>query len=289
MNDTRNTTARRCEFCGEPLKVIPIELFGQVHMATCYGSCGCERSQEKLESFGPQGRAYEPSMRRCPQCGGTMQLDLATRRISDCPWCGYSCVFKSDLDSWAEGRRAERAEAAGGVLAGTGFGEMFWSAEPDYARADAIARTGKGLFITGGSGTAKTLMAASVAKVFAERGKAVRYVSSTQILSAIRDTYGGAGTEGEVFDELNGCDLLVLDDLGKEGDTSWAQSMLYTVIDGRYANGKPIIVTTNYTEPELVGKMADEYDDRTAEAIMSRLIEMTEKVVLDGPDRRLTA
>ena len=50
----------------------------------------------------------------------------------------------------------------------------------------------------------------------------------------------------------------------------------------------PIIVTTNFDEHELVTKMATASDGSIATATMSRIWEMTEKLVMDGPDRRLT-
>ena len=43
-----------------------------------------------------------------------------------------------------------------------------------------------------------------------------------------------------------GCaDLLVIDDLGTE-QTQWSISKIYTIIDSRYRNKLPTIVTTNY-------------------------------------------
>lgn len=280
MNASASTTAR-CEYCGEPLKTITVNLFGAVHNVACHGSCGCRKSAERL---GPPKQPPVPSGHRCPKCGGQMMRD---GYVSDCPWCGYTAVFSTDLDAHHAGIRAERAAAMGGILAGTGVPELYWDAEPDRRRADEIARTGKGLYIVGGNGTAKTLMAASIAKAYAESGRTVRFASSVKLLSSFKDAYGQNRPEGEVFDELNGCDLLVIDDMGKENPTSWAATMLYTVIDGRYGSKRPVVVTTNYEEGALVARLSNAMDESTARALMSRLFEMTEKVVLDGPDRRL--
>ena len=287
MSFSASTTARRCEFCGEELVTTEVVLFGVTREVTCYGSCGCQRSRERLESFGPLERTHSFSGHRCPKCGGSMNLDDATGYVSDCPWCGHSMVFKSDLDAYREGRRVERAVRSGGVLSGTGVPELFWDVEPDYSAADEIDDTGRGLYIRGGNGTAKTLMAAAIAKAYAERGKAVRFASSVKLLADFKDTYGTSKSEAEVFDDLNGCDLLVIDDMGKENPTSWAATMLYAVIDGRYGSKRPVVVTTNYTEGALAARLAQAMDESTARALMSRLFEMTREVVLDGPDRRL--
>ncbi len=281
MNATQSTTARTCEFCGLPLKAIEVTIFGNTTEKTCYGSCGCERSAEML---GGSWRSSQPTGHRCPMCGGSMVLPDWPGYVSECHWCGYEVVFKSDLD--AHGDSVARSRR--GTLDGTGIPALYATAQADHATADRIIETGKGLFITGGSGTTKSLTAASVAKAFAEKGMSVRFVSSVSLLAEFRDTYGTSKSEADVFSELNGCDLLVIDDLGKENDTSWASSMLYAVVDGRYVSMKPVVVTTNYTEGELVAKMAREFDDKTARAMMSRLCEMTERVVIDGPDRRLS-
>lgn len=285
MPNSTSTTAR-CDFCGEPLKAIRIEMFGRPMDVACYGSCGCGLSAERLSRLSPR---YESAERRCPMCHGTMRVDARNGLIADCPWCGYSCVFRADVDARNAEARAESARARGGVLAGTGIPELYWDVAPDVARADAIERTGRGLYIYGeGNGTLKTLTACATAKALAERGRSVRFVSSTTMLRDFKDTFGTSRTEGEVYAELVGCDLLVMDDIGKEQPTSWAAAMLYSVIDGRYGKGNwATVVTTNFAEGELAAMIARSSDESTAKAIMSRLFEMTEKVVLDGPDRRV--
>lgn len=284
MNATASTTAK-CNFCGKPLVVREITLFGKHFSAPFYGSCGCDMSAERLESFGPVNPSPRPSGHRCPMCGGSMLLDGRTGYVSDCPDCGYSSVFRDDLAAHEAERRAEGKSSP---LEGTGVPRLYWDADPDYEMAQRIMETGKGYFISGsGSGTNKTLTAARIAKAYAEVGRAVRFLRSNDLLNQFKDAYGSNRPESEVFDELNGCDLLVIDDMGKENGTSWATSMLYAVVDGRYGGMKPVVVTTNYSEGQLVAKLAEEFDDSTARAIVSRLVEMTEKVVLDGPDRRL--
>lgn len=284
MNATPSTTAK-CNFCGKPLETRTVTLFVKTFSAPCYGSCGCDRSAEKLESLGPVNPSSKPSGNRCPMCGGSMLLDGVTGYVSDCPDCGYSCVFGPDLEAHLAEERAERKSSP---LEGTGVPRLYWDAEPDYEMAQRIMETGRGFYISGrGSGTYKTLTAARIAKAYAELGKSVRFLRSNDLLGQFKDAYGSNRPESEVFDELNGCDLLVIDDMGKENGTSWATSMLYAVVDGRYGAMKPVVVTTNYSEGQLVAKLAEEFDDSTARAIMSRLSEMTEKVAMEGPDRRL--
>jgi DNA replication protein DnaC len=55
--------------------------------------------------------------------------------------------------------------------------------------------------------------------------------------------------------------LLVLDDLGTENATSWAREKLFQIINYRYQERLPTVVTTNHTldelEPRLVSRLAD--------------------------------
>lgn len=284
MNATQSTPAK-CEFCGRTLSARTVTVLGKAVTAACYGSCGCDRSAEKLERMGPIHPHHEPSGHRCPKCGASMLLDGATGYVSDCPECGHSMVFAADLrDHLVEDSMARKRSA----LEGTGCPRLYWDVAPDYERAAEIMRTGKGYFITGrNSGTCKTLEAAAIAKAYAESVKTVRFLNVTKLLTQFKDAYGNNRPESEVFDELESCDLLVIDDMGKENATSWASTILYAVIDGRYGEMKPVIVTSNYSEGELIAKLAETYDDSSARAIVSRMCEMTEKVVMDGPDRRL--
>ena len=72
--------------------------------------------------------------------------------------------------------------------------------------------------------------------------------------------------------------LLVIDDLGAEKPSEWTQERLYSVIDHRYANCLPLIVTSNLP-PKQVAEQA-------GERVASRLAEMCEVVLMTGADRR---
>ena len=75
--------------------------------------------------------------------------------------------------------------------------------------------------------------------------------------------------------------LLVIDDIGAEKPSEWTQERVYSVIDHRYANCLPLIVTSNLPP----SKLADQIGERAA----SRLAEMCEVVAMTGTDRRKPA
>ena len=55
----------------------------------------------------------------------------------------------------------------------------------------------------------------------------------------------------EFLDKLSRYDLLVIDDLGVERDTSYSVEQVFNVIDARSRTGKPLIVTTNLSLADL--------------------------------------
>jgi DNA replication protein DnaC len=75
--------------------------------------------------------------------------------------------------------------------------------------------------------------------------------------------------------------LLAIDDIGAEKPSEWTQERFYSVIDHRYANQLPLIVTSNLPP----AKLAEQVGERSA----SRLAEMCEVVAMTGTDRRRPA
>ena len=56
----------------------------------------------------------------------------------------------------------------------------------------------------------------------------------------------------------------------------------------RYNTRKPVVITSNFSKRELIARLSIAADSSTAEAIVSRLFEMTTKIEMGGEDRRLS-
>lgn len=125
-----------------------------------------------------------------------------------------------------------------------------------------------GFVLRGGTGTGKTHIAVAILKAIINRGYTGVYFNFTDLLSRIRDTYseGAAESEGALLDVVDARQLLVLDDVGAERATDFVRDRLYLIINRRYENGRPIIMTTNLDDDELRARVGE----RTA----SRLCEM---------------
>lgn len=144
-----------------------------------------------------------------------------------------------------------------------------------------------GLYLTGAEGRGKTHLAVATALHLLDRGYRVTVYMTLDLLGDIKATFnGGAESEERVMQRLRDVDLLVLDDLGKEPPKDWALSTLFRVINDRYEDMTPIIVTTQYDDDELVARLSKFGDVKTAKALVSRLSEMCYRVDCQGKDWR---
>lgn len=145
-----------------------------------------------------------------------------------------------------------------------------------------MAGCDRGLLLVGPYGSGKTHSACAVLAAAARRYPVV-FAPMTDIVEEAATFRSGA------LSRYRNTRLLCLDDLGKERPTEFAMEQVYGVIDQRCRDCKPIIVTTNYKQDELFAHFTKIADHHTANAVMSRLLGMCDVVVMDGPDRRLTA
>lgn len=171
-------------------------------------------------------------------------------------------------------------------VARSGIPTLFSVAEPSYDMLDTL-RDGGGIYVYGVQGAGKTWTACRIAKGWLSRGLGdARFVSSVNLISEIGSSYGGNGNEALVLSKYMFCDLLIVDDLGKEVPSQWSLSKLFEVFDSRYANNRPTIVTTQFDTGTLARRMSKSGDPETAMAIVSRFREKYRGVNLGNVDRR---
>lgn len=148
---------------------------------------------------------------------------------------------------------------------------------------DEIVDEGVGLYLyseTKGSG--KTRMATSLAnELIYEHDMAVRFATSLDIISAIRETWertDDSPTEYKLIDALTTVEVLVIDDFGTEVHKDWIDDKFYQIINKRYIDNLITIFTSNYPLEKL------EYDDRIVNRIKERVyqVKFPEESVRDG-------
>lgn len=136
---------------------------------------------------------------------------------------------------------------------------------------------GLGLLLYGSVGTGKTFSACCIANALIDKGYKVLVTNFPKIANELQSTF----EKQEYIDKLVGFDLLVIDDLASERRTEYMDEMVTNVIDSRYRNGKPVIITTNLKAEDMVSS-----GDVNRQRIYSRLYEMCYPYETKGEDRR---
>ena len=82
-----------------------------------------------------------------------------------------------------------------------------------------------------------------------------------------------------IEERMRKADLLVIDDLGKEKPSPFTNELFYRVVNGRYKDKLPMIITSNYGVESL--------SERLDYAVFSRLVAMCRAVEMRGIDYRM--
>jgi DNA replication protein DnaC len=126
--------------------------------------------------------------------------------------------------------------------------------EEAYRLALDFAKSPDGWVVFQGvNGCGKTHLAAAIANYRLQAGKPVLFIVVPDFLDHLRSTFSPESTVSydQLFEEVKNAPLLILDDLGEQSTTPWAQEKLYQVINYRYNARLPTVVTTNCSTDEL--------------------------------------
>lgn len=145
-------------------------------------------------------------------------------------------------------------------------------------RWEEIKAKGAGLLLMGGVGTGKSFLAGCIANALLAKKVPVLFTSFGKLVRFMT-TY--SGDKNKCLQSLNKFDLLVLDDLGTERQSSFALELVFEIVDERVKSGLPLIVSTNLTQRELY-----EQKDVNYARIYDRITSVCAPVVLNGTSRR---
>ena len=183
------------------------------------------------------------------------------------------------------------------------------SADPrDQARfqrcvedAESFAKDPQGwLVLIGSSGCGKTHIAAAIANRCLELGTPALFVVMPDLLDHLRAAYRPDAdvTYDELFEQVRNAPVLILDDLGTQSATPWAEEKLFQIINERFNERLPTVITTNTPLKKLDTRLRSRLGDpslsqphadviaRVHELEARRALEDWEPNMLDLPGMR---
>jgi len=133
---------------------------------------------------------------------------------------------------------------------------------------------GTNLIFSGRAGTGKTHLMCVIGNELMQNGYSTFFVSALQACQRIKGCYRDslANERLKLMASFTTCDILLLDDAGVQFNTETDKLILYEIINARYENLKPMIVTTNLDRPTLTTCLH--------ERVMSRLEEANSRHVI---------
>lgn len=180
----------------------------------------------------------------------------------------YPCVCR-DAENVANRRRRyhewANLPASQGTLAGYRRNSPAQEEAYEVALAFASGTSRTLVFMTGGPGTGKTHLATAAVAWLVGQDVYARYEFVPDLVDYLRQHQTDGGYE-ERIGQLQAVEALVLDDFGATQSTmtEWAMGEVYKLIDYRYRQRKPLLVTTNVSmhtleqaEPRLMDRLMD--------------------------------
>jgi DNA replication protein DnaC len=204
------------------------------------------------------GRSPAAEEDTCPECGGAgfVRRDLPL----DHPEFGRAVPCRCVVDE-PDDRRLERLQRYSSLgpltrLTFANLNERGRSPNPRdqqqfralVADAKSFADSPEGwLLVHGPSGAGKTHVAAAIANRCLANGTPALFVVVPDLLDHLRAAYNPASEVGydRLFEQVRNASVLILDDLGTQNATAWAQEKLFQIINHRYNTQLPTVITTN--------------------------------------------
>lgn len=127
---------------------------------------------------------------------------------------------------------------------------------------------GNSVLFMGRSGCGKTHLSLSIANYFMQNGIGVVYMNYREDMTSIKQNILDSNMYNRYLNRYKNARVLLIDDLFKGSITASDINIIFEIINYRYFNNKPIIISTEKYKNDLLN---------IDEAIGSRILEMCEK------------
>lgn len=165
----------------------------------------------------------------------------------------------SSLDALKD-LRFDNFEPRGRVGLGQLQGDSLQNA---FNQAKTFAENREGwLLLMGRYGCGKTHLAAAIANAAIEANVSTLFLTVPDLLDWLRYAYSGSEMSFEDrFEEIREIPLLILDDFGTQNATAWAQEKIFQIMNHRYVNRLPTVITSNVLFNDFEGRIRSRLQD----------------------------
>jgi DNA replication protein DnaC len=224
--------------------------------------------REPASSLPDPVTAQAPDQQGCPTCAGLgwLRPDLPFDhphwgQLVPCDACGLVHRRRiARFDRYASRRgRALRQSFDNFCLFGPAA-----PATPAFNAALAFAANPAGwLVIHGPMGNGKSHLAAAIANHLLHQARTpTLFITAPDLLHGLRAEVRDAAPS-ELLDVARQAPVLVLDDLGAERWTAWAEEQIFLLLDYRYRLELPTVILTNQALDRFPGRIYSRLGDRT--------------------------
>lgn len=149
----------------------------------------------------------------------------------------------------------------------------------------------KGIYLHGSFGSGKSYILNAVLNELSRRNYKCVSVYYPTLLKKLKDSFNNkTGLYEEIYNELETCDVLLIDDIGAENNTPWARDeVLGGLLQSRMDNERTTFFTSNFNLEELEKHLSETIngvDKVKARRIIERIKQLTVCISLVGENHR---
>lgn len=145
--------------------------------------------------------------------------------------------------------------------------------------AEFFEKNARGILMIGKTGLGKTHLSLAIAQRVIEKGYIVLYDTASELTRRLSNQFFGKDKQEDLMEQICEADLLIIDDLGAEFESSFSSSAIYDILNTRVCKALPTIINTNLT--------AEELQERYGERVVSRLFSLLTPLSFTGKDIRV--